>query len=53
MPATLLLALTTSDIYLLSTHITRNKIIAGVAILAVLVAAAVVWLVMRSRRRNA
>ena len=38
-----------SHVYLFTTHITRNKIIAGVGVLIVLVAALGVWLYMRRR----
>jgi hypothetical protein len=41
-----------SHLYLFTTHITRTKIIAGVAVVIVVAVAGVVWLVMR-RRGNA
>jgi hypothetical protein len=37
----------THDLYLFSTHITRNKIIAGVVVVIVAVAALVYWLIRR------
>ena len=39
----------THDLYLFSTHITRNKIIAGVAVVVVVIAAVVFWFVRRRR----
>jgi hypothetical protein len=37
----------THDLYLFTTHITRNKIIAGVVLVIVAVAAVVFWVVRR------
>ncbi len=43
----------TSHIYLFTTHITRNKIIAAVAVVAVALVAAIAWVVTRRRKTNA
>jgi hypothetical protein len=43
--------LASSHLYLFTMHITRNKILAGVAVLVVVVVGLGVWLVRRNRSR--
>jgi len=47
----LMTAYLTHDLYLFTTHITRNKIIAGVVLVIVAAVAVVFWLVRRRQSR--
>jgi hypothetical protein len=45
------LMLASSQLYLFTTHITRNKIIAGIALIVVVVLGLAYWLMRRRRSR--
>ncbi len=47
----LLTSYLTHDLYLFTTHITRNKIIAGVVVVVVAAAAAIYWFMRRRQSR--